>query len=101
MVHGYFVAAAEALAIVGAGTPWNVRMAILIAIIDVRSTVIVVVLAGAFDSIVKALTLYVAKLLWRSVPGSVMIAVLTVGLDRRRIGLSDDIAGCCQSHSEC
>jgi hypothetical protein len=50
VVHGYLVATTEAFAIVGTGTLWNVRTTILIAVIDVRSAVIVLVLAGAFDS---------------------------------------------------
>jgi hypothetical protein len=82
MVHGGFVAATETLAIVSAGTSRNVRMTIFIAVIDVRSAVVVVILAGAFDSIVKALALYVAKLLRRIVPGSIMVAVLTIGRGR-------------------
>ncbi len=49
------------------------RMTILIAIVDVGTAVFVVVLAGAFNTIVISLALHFAKLRWRRVPAPVMI----------------------------
>ena len=78
VIHCYFVATAKTIAVISLGAVWNMRMTILIAIIDVRSAMIVVILACAFDTIMKTLALDVAKLLRRIVPRS----VLTVSLRR-------------------
>jgi hypothetical protein len=84
VVHRYLVAAAEALAIVGLGAVGNMRMTILIPVVNVRSAVIVVVLAGTFDAIVKSLTLDVSKLLRGSIPIVVSIVIMRLGRGRIR-----------------
>ncbi len=84
VVHRYLVAAAEAFAIVGLGAVRNMRMTIFIPVINVRSAVIVVVLAGTFNAIVKSLTLNVAKFLWGSIPIVVSIVIMRLGRGRVR-----------------
>jgi hypothetical protein len=100
VVHRHFIAATETLSIVGLGAVRHMGMTIFVAIVDVRSAVIVVVFPGAFDSIVKALALYVAELLWGSIPGAIMITILAIGGTCRREWLGDDITRCCKCHSE-
>ena len=78
MIHRCFIAAAKTFAVVSLGTVWNMGMTILVPVVDIRSAVIVVVFARALNAVVKTLTLDIAKLLRRSVPG----AVLSVSLNR-------------------
>ena len=77
MIHRYFVAATETVTVVGLGTVWNMRMTKLIAVVDIWSAVIVVVLACAFNAVVKTLALDVAKLLRRTVPRAVLAVSLS------------------------
>ena len=78
MIHGRFVAATEAFAVVCLGAVGNMGMAVLIAIVDVGPAMVVVVLAGAFDTVVVSLPLDIAKLLWRCVPIAIMVTVMVL-----------------------
>ena len=100
VIHRYFIATAKTFAIVGLGAVGYMRMTILVAVADVRPAVIVVVLSGALNSIVKTLPLDIAELLRGSVPSAVMVTVLAVGGTRRCERLGDDIAGRCKGHSK-
>jgi len=102
VVHRHFIAAAEAFAIVGLGAVGHMRMAKLIAVVDVRPAVIVVVLSSSLNSIVKALSLDVAELLWGSVPVAITVTVpiLAIGGARCCEGLGNDIARCCKGNSK-
>ena len=53
-------------------------MPVLIAIVDVGSAMVVVVLAGAFDTVMVSLPLDITKLLWWYVPAVVMITVMVL-----------------------
>ena len=77
------VAATEAFAVVCPGAFGNMRMTILITIVDVGSAVVVVVLAGTFDTVVISLPLNVAKFLWRHVPVVVAVAIVVLVLECR------------------
>jgi hypothetical protein len=74
-MHGAVISLAEALAIVLAKVARDPGVTVLIAVIHVRTAVIVEVLAGAFDAIVKALTLGLAELCRRSIPSAAVLAV--------------------------
>jgi hypothetical protein len=64
MVPGCLIAATEAFAVVCPGAFGNMRMTILITIVDVGSAMVVAVLAGALDAVVISLPLDVAEFLW-------------------------------------
>src|ERR1700744_3990918 len=66
VIHAGLIATAEAFLVIGFRAGRDVRMAIFIAVVDVGTAVIVVVLSGAFDSVVIALLLNVTKFFrWR------------------------------------
>jgi hypothetical protein len=62
------------------------RVAILVAIIHVRRTVVVKVLSRSFDAIVKALALNLAKLRGRGVPSVIVILSYASRRSGRRLG---------------
>src|ERR1700722_9273938 len=64
VVPGLLVALTEAVAIVCLQAGRNMRMTILIAIVDVGAAVFIVVLAGTFDAVVISLPLHFAELRW-------------------------------------
>jgi hypothetical protein len=70
MIHGDLVPAAESLAVVMSRTCLNMRMTVLITVVHVWLAVVVQVLAGSFDAVVKALTLNIAKLLRWCIPST-------------------------------
>jgi chemotaxis protein histidine kinase CheA len=74
-MHGAVISLAKTFAIVVAKSARNPGMAVLIAIIHVRTAVIVEVLAGAFDAVVKPLTLDLAKLSRRRIPSAAVLAI--------------------------
>jgi hypothetical protein len=76
-----FISTAKSFAIVVAIAWRDMRMTKLTAVVDVGLAMIVKVLARAFDTIVKALALNFAKLVWRPVP---IIVILTVAGERSR-----------------
>ena len=84
MIPGCVIAATEAFAVVCPGALGNVRMAILITIVDVGSAMVVVVFAGTLDAVVISLLLDLAKFLWRQIPITVMIAVMVLNCGSRR-----------------
>jgi hypothetical protein len=63
-----FISLAEAIAAVIAHIARNMGMTILVVIIGIRSAVVVEVLPGSFDAIVKPLALGIAKFLRGFVP---------------------------------
>ena len=79
VIHGGLIAAAEAIAIVALDTRRNMGMTVFVAIVDVGSAMVVVVLSGSVDTVVISLTLNFAKLLRRRVPVAVVIAVIDPG----------------------
>lgn len=95
VIHRRVIATAKAFAVVGPRAVRNMWMTILIAVVDVWSAMVVVVFARAFDAIVKTLALDIAKLLRGSIPCAVLIITRSL-----RVGLSNDVSRCCQSHSE-
>jgi len=80
MIHRYLIASAKTFAVVVAGAGRNVRVTILIAVVNVSSPVVIKVLASAFDPIVKSLPLYIFELLRRVVPS----AILSISRSRQR-----------------
>jgi hypothetical protein len=84
MSYACIVAAAEPVAIVRTGTGRNMRVTIFIAVIHVRMAMIIVVLAGSFNTVMIALALNIAEFLRRCIPATV---VLTVA-GRRPLGRS-------------
>jgi hypothetical protein len=85
VIHSSLIASPKTFPIVVTCARRDVRMTILIAIIDVGSTVIVVVFASAFDPIMESLPLYIPKLLRRCIPAA---AILTVSKRDYCIGRS-------------
>src|SRR5881394_165382 len=88
MIPGCVVAATEAFAVVCAGAFGNMRVAILITIVDIRPAVVVIVFTGTLDAIVISLPLNVAKFRrWLvPVPVPVPVAVMILVLGRRSCG---------------
>jgi hypothetical protein len=106
MVPGCLVAATVTFAVVCPGTFGDMRMTILIAVVDVGSAMVVVILPRAFDAVVVSLPLDIAKLLRGRIPVTVAIAVTITILVRgcrswggKRFGRSE--AGCRESKYKC
>ena len=70
MVCGRFVSAAKALPVVIEGARRDVRMTIFGPAFNVRRTMVVEVLARAFDAVMETLTLNIPELARRSVPAA-------------------------------
>ena len=75
MMHGAVISLPEPFTIVLAKIARDPGMTVLIAVIHVRTAVIVKVLAGAFNAIVKALTLGLAELCRGRIPSPAVLAV--------------------------
>src|SRR5258708_39743174 len=84
VVPGCGVGASEACEGVCAGAFGNMRVAILITIVDIGPSVVVIVFTGTLDAIVISLPLDVAEFLRGRVP--VTVAVMVVVLVRRSCG---------------
>jgi hypothetical protein len=84
MVPGCLVSATETFAVVSPGAFGNMRMTILVTIVDVWSAMVVVVFTGPLDSVVVSPLLNLAEFLWRLVPVTVMIAVMVLKCGSRR-----------------
>ena len=83
MRHGRFISAAKALTIRISLVARNMRMTVLVAVIHVRSTVIINILACAFDPIVKTLPLGLPPFLRRRIPTA---AILRIGIAMSFLG---------------
>ncbi len=68
MLNAHLVSAPEALPIVVPQVTRHIRMAKLIAIVHIRRPMILEVLAGALDAIMKSAALDILKLPWRRLP---------------------------------
>ena len=79
MIHRYLIASTKTFAVVVAGTGRDVRVTILVAVVNVSSPVVIEVLASTFNPIVKSLPLNIFELLRRIVPST----VLTIGRSRK------------------
>src|SRR6185369_12723359 len=75
VIHSLLISAAESLPVVLTCAPLDMRMAILIAIIHIRPTMLVVILARALDPVVIALALNFAKLAGRSIPSTFILRI--------------------------
>jgi len=73
MVHCFFIAPTKTFAIIFTRTRLNIWVPVFLAVIHVRSAVIVKILAGALDSIVITLPLDLTKFLWRRIPTALCI----------------------------
>src|ERR1022692_3458491 len=75
MRHGHIVTTAEALPVAPSQLERNTRMPVLIAVVDVRTAVVLHIPARAFHSIPEATPLHLAELSRRRVPSTpVMVA---------------------------
>ena len=77
MAHSNLIATPEAVSIVAAERPLNVRMFEFVAVVDVWMPVIVKVLTGTFDAIMEALALYLLEFRWRCIPPTRSVLVST------------------------
>ena len=83
VVPGCLVAATEAFAVVCPGAFGNVRMAVLVAIVDVGSAMVVVVFTGTLDAVVISPLLDLAKFLRGHIPVPVAVMVVVLVLKCR------------------
>lgn len=74
VVDANLISVAEAVAVGFALFRRQVRMAILIAVFDIGPAVIIEVLTGSFDAVLKPLTAKLIEFVWRSVPRPVRCA---------------------------
>lgn len=75
MTHGHVVSPTIAFPVVGTRGGIHVRMPVLFAPVYVRRTMVIEILASAFDAIVKTLPLYFAKFARRCIPASLILDV--------------------------
>jgi hypothetical protein len=78
VVHRLFISPAKSFAIVSLGAPLNVGMAILFAVIHIRTTMLVVILPCSFDAVVIPLTFNFAKLAWGILPVTTVTTLLRI-----------------------
>jgi hypothetical protein len=75
VTHGYVVAATVAFAVVLADRSIDVGMTVLFAVVYVGHAVVIEVLAGTLDTVVKALALNLPELSWRRIPAALILSV--------------------------
>jgi len=75
MRHGPLISTAEALTIIFPLVVRNMRMAVLVAVVNIRLAMIIEVLVSTLDAIVKSLALNITELCGRRIP---LIALLTI-----------------------
>ena len=68
VINGYLVTTAETFAVCFALFVRKVRMAILLPVFNVGTTVIIEVLASCFDAFLETLPAEFVEFIWRSVP---------------------------------
>ncbi len=68
VLDGLLIAALEAFPVICTRALRNVWVPIFFAIVHIRPAMVIEVFAGTFNTIVKALALNLAELLWRRVP---------------------------------
>ena len=78
MVHGRVIAATETFSIVIPGAFRNVGVAEFFPALDIGSAVMIEVLAGPFNAIVKTLPLDFAELMGRGIPLITIIVMMTI-----------------------
>lgn len=74
VLHGHVVSAAETIPIIVTRRWIDVRMPVFFAAVHVWRAMMIEILAGAFDAVVKTLPLNVAKFGWRRVPASLILS---------------------------
>jgi len=75
VLHGHVVSAAETFAVIVTRRWIHMRMPVFFASVDVGRTMMIEVLASAFDATVKTLPLHIAKFGRRRVPAAVILNV--------------------------
>ena len=88
VIHGLFISAAKSFPVILTGTPLDMRVAVLIAIIYIGPAMFVVVFARALDSVVIALALNFAELAGRSVPSTLFLRVRGRRSCQRSLGMT-------------
>jgi len=71
-----FISPPKGLTIISAVVSWNVRVSILVPVLNIRATVIVKVLASTLKAIVEPFSLHLPEFAGRLIPSAVIVVIL-------------------------